>query len=108
MENIIKNYFKAFSNKDIRCLEALFSNEITLQDWEIFANGKKDVLLANKNIFDSFDSISADLKELYLNDLVAICIVEITINNNDEILKVVDIIKFNNDNKIIEISAFKQ
>jgi hypothetical protein len=107
MENLINTYFKAFSNKDIRCLEALFSNEIVLKDWEIFAKGKKEVLLANKNIFDSVDTISADLKELYLVDVVAICLVEITINKVD-ILKVVDIIKFNDNKQIEEISAFKQ
>ena len=107
MENLIKTYFQAFSNKDIHELEVLFSNEIILKDWDICAEGKQEVLLANKNIFDSVDSISTDLKELYLDGLVAVCIIEITINK-DEVLKVIDIIKFNDQMKIKEVSAYKQ
>ena len=35
MENLIKTYFQAFSNKDIHELEGLFSNEIILKDEQI-------------------------------------------------------------------------
>ena len=93
IKSLVKTYFEAFSNKDLQGLEKLFSEEIVLKDWEVFAEGKEKVLKANKNIFDLVDRISADLQELYLDDLVAICLIEIIINN-DERLKVVDIIKF--------------
>ena len=68
---------------------------------------KKQVIDANKNIFDSVESISVTLNNLYLDELVAICLIEI-ITNNEETLKVIDIIKFNDENKIIEVSAYKQ
>ena len=61
----------------------------------------------NYYIFDSVESISVTLNNLYLDKLVAICLIEIIINNK-EILKVIDIIKFNDENKIIEVSAYKQ
>ena len=107
MENLVKNYFEIFSNKDIQGLENLFSDDVILQDWDILAKGKKQVLDANKNIFDSIDSISVTLNNLYLDKLVAICLIEIIVNN-EETLKVIDIIKFNDENKIIEVSAYKQ
>ena len=107
MENLVKNYFEIFSNKDIQGLENLFSDDVILQDWDILAKGKKQVLDANKNIFDSVESISVTLNNLYLDELVAICLIEIIINN-EETLKVIDIIKFNDENKIIEVSAYKQ
>ena len=107
MENLVKNYFEIFSNKDIQGLEKLFSDDVILQDWDILAKGKKQVLDANKNIFDSIDSISVTLNNLYLDELVAICLIEIIVNN-EETLKVIDIIKFNDENKIIEVSAYKQ
>ena len=107
MENLVKNYFEIFSNKDIQGLENLFSDDVILQDWDILAKGKKQVLDANKNIFDSIDSISVTLNNLYLDELVAICLIEIIVNN-EEALKVIDIIKFNDENKIIEVSAYKQ
>ena len=107
MENLVKTYFEIFSNKDIKGLDNIFSDDVILQDWEILAKGKKQVLDANKNIFDSIESISVTLNNLYLDKLVAICLIEIIINN-EETLKVIDIIKFNHENKIIEISAYKQ
>ena len=107
MEKLIKTYFQAFSNKNIEKLERLFSDEVILKDWEIFAEGKKEVLEANKNIFNSVDSISAELNELYLDNLVAVCLIEITINK-EEVLKVIDVIKFNDQMEIVEVSAYKQ
>ena len=107
MENLIKNYFTFFSKKDISSLDKLFADNVKLIDWEISANGKKEVLDANKKIFSSFKSISVELKEIFIKDMTAVCLLEILFNNKDKI-KVVDIIKFNNDNKIILISAFKQ
>ena len=107
MENLVKNYFEIFSNKDIKGLKNLFSDDVILQDWDILAKGKKQVLDANKNIFDSIDSISVTLNNLYLDELVAICLIEIIVNN-EETLKVIDIIKFNDANKITEVSAYKQ
>tara|TARA_B110000014_G_scaffold220048_1_gene175889 strand:+ start:118 stop:441 length:324 start_codon:yes stop_codon:yes gene_type:complete len=107
MKNLIQNYFQAFSNKNIQEMEGLFSSEVVLRDWEISAKGKEEVLGANKNIFNSVDSISTELNELYIDGLVAVCLIEITINK-EEILKVIDVIKFNDEMKIIEISAYKQ
>ena len=107
MKNLIESYFEAFSNKNLDVLEGMFSNEVILKDWDIYAEGKQEVLSANKNIFDSVDTISADLKECYLDGLVAICITQITINKQ-EVLKVIDVIKFNDEMKIDEVSAYKQ
>ena len=107
MENLIKTYFERFSNKDLEGLENLFSDDVILQDWDILAKGKKEVIDANKNIFDSVNSISLILNNLYLDGRVAICLIEIIVNN-EEALKVIDIIKFNDEKKIIEISAYKQ
>tara|TARA_Y100000741_G_scaffold76538_1_gene55849 strand:- start:231 stop:554 length:324 start_codon:yes stop_codon:yes gene_type:complete len=107
MENLIKNYFTFFSKKDISSLDKLLADDVKLIDWEISANGKKEVLDANKKIFSSFKSIDVELKEIFIKDMTVVCLLEILVNNKDKI-KVVDIIKFNNDNKIILISAFKQ
>ena len=85
----------------------MFSAEITLQDWDILAKGKHQVLEVNKNIFNSVNTISVNLNELYIDDNVAICIIEIIINN-EETLKVIDIIKIDTNGKIKEISAYKQ
>lgn len=107
MRELVTKYFEDFSNKDLEKLSDIFSDEITLQDWDILAEGKQNVLEANKNIFNSVDTISVNLNQLYIDDNVATCIIEIVINNK-ETLKVIDIIKIDTDGKIKEISAYKQ
>ncbi len=107
MKELVKKYFEYFSNKDIEKLSDMFSEEIILQDWDIFVKGKKQVLEANKKIFNSAKNISVNINELYVDGNVATCIIKIILDNK-EAIKVIDIIKINSTKKIIEISAYKQ
>jgi len=107
LRGLIVKYFEYFSNKDLKNLAIMYSDEVRLSDWDILANGKIDVLAANKNIFDSVETIAVDLKELHIDSDVATCVIVITINN-DDILKVIDLIRLDDHGKIKEISAYKQ
>ena len=107
MKELIKTYFEYFSNKDLEKLSKMFSEEIKLQDWDILAEGRANVIQANQNIFNSVETICANLVELYIENNVATCIIEIVINNKNT-LKVIDIIKIDSSGKIKEISAYKQ
>ena len=107
MERLIKEYFKFFSDKDILSLEKLFAEDIKLVDWETYAKGKDEVIKANKKIFDQVDTLQIEVNNLYINGQTAICLIDILINKSEK-LKVIDLIKFNNDNKITLISAYKQ
>tara|TARA_B100000242_G_C42693076_1_gene324430 strand:- start:83 stop:406 length:324 start_codon:yes stop_codon:yes gene_type:complete len=107
MERLIKEYFKFFSNKDISSLEKLFAEDVKLVDWETYAKGKDEVIKANKKIFDQVDTLQIEVNNLYINGQTAICLIDILINKSEK-LKVIDLIRFNNDNKITLISAYKQ
>ena len=107
MERLIKEYFKFFSNKDILSLEKLFAEDVKLVDWETYAKGKDEVIKANKKIFDQVDTLQIEVNNLYINGQTAICLIDILINKSEK-LKVIDLIRFNNDNKITLISAYKQ
>jgi ketosteroid isomerase-like protein len=105
----IRHYFNAFASKNLTVLSDLFADDVVLQDWEISAVGKQAVLAANKNIFDSVDSIQVNIINTAENPTATLMFVEIeVIINNDVKLNVVDIIRFNNVGKIIKISAYKQ
>tara|TARA_Y100000816_G_C25784389_1_gene411232 strand:+ start:309 stop:632 length:324 start_codon:yes stop_codon:yes gene_type:complete len=107
MERLIKEYFKFFSNKDISSLEKLFAEDVKLVDWETYAKGKDEVIKANKKIFDQVDTLQIEVNNLYINGQTVICLIDILINKSEK-LKVIDLIRFNNDNKITLISAYKQ
>ena len=104
---LAKKYFDFFSKKDIQNLKKIFSEDIILKDWEIEATGINDVVEANEKIFNSVDSIIITPKNIYQDNFVLICEIDIMINKTEK-LKVIDILKFNEYYKIEEVSAFKQ
>ena len=104
---LAKKYFDLFSNKDVQSLKNLFSENVKLKDWEIDVSGINEVVKANEKIFNSVESILVTPKNIYQDNLVLICEIDILINKTEK-LKVIDILKFNENNKIEEISAFKQ
>jgi len=100
-------YFELFSNKDLKGLEEIFSDEITLKDWEVNEKGKPSVLQANKEIFDSVRSISINPIYIYNDNQIVIAELEIMVNNIDRML-VVDLISFDGAGKIKKIRAYKR
>ena len=106
LKKISQEYFKSFSCKDIDLIESMLSSEVILKDWDIYAEGKKDVLSATKNIFDSVETIKVVVLDMYREKCTIIAKLDILINSK-ELIKVVDIIQFDQSNKIINIRAFK-
>ena len=105
-KDIVLGYLESFSKKNISTLKDFFSNDITLRDWEIEANGIDAVIEANKNIFNNFKSIFVEIKNLYQEENIVIGELKITLNQS-ETLYVVDIFEFNEKHKIKRIFAYK-
>ena len=103
---ICTQYFQQFSQKNITWLAEHFAEEVTLRDWEISAIGKTSVLKANQGIFDGVTTIEIRPQALYEDYDIVAAELEIEINGKD-ILKVVDVIEFNKENKIRAIRAYK-
>jgi len=102
-------YFTAFSNKELDRLADMFDDHVTLRDWEMSAAGKTAVLAANKNIFDSVESITVTPLKLYQDDNTVSAEISIDVYDNDgvtTVLKVVDVIEFVGD-KIRSVRAYK-
>lgn len=105
-KSLALKYFEFFSNKDIKNLKLMFSEDVDLRDWEINATGIESVLDANLKIFNSVKTIMAKPISLIVEDSNLSAELEIIVNDV-EILRVVDIIQFNNEKKIKSIRAFK-
>ena len=106
LKEITLKYFKDFSSKDISSLKEVFANDMVLRDWEIEAKGIDAVIKANQNIFNNVISIFVDPQNLYQEGNIVIGELKIVINDS-EIIYVVDLIEFNEDNKIKRIYAYK-
>jgi hypothetical protein len=106
LKAIAKQYFSIFSKKDLSGLAKLFSDDVCLRDWEIAASGKEAVLNANQKIFEALKTIEVTpVLLLAENDWVSAQL-EILVNK-EEVIHVVDLLRFNSEQKISHIIAFK-
>ena len=111
LENIARAYFSAFEGKKLDTLFDMFHEDVSLKDWNLSAQGRRSVLVANAEIFDAIDKISVNVQNLYLCGMTVVA--ELLILAYDqEPLPVVDIIKFHPESvdgnfKIESIVAYR-
>ena len=106
LKKLCKEYFWAWTDRDLDKLAAMFDDEVRLRDWTLTAFGKEETLTANKNIFDGVDSCKALPLYMYQDGLTVACRLNIYINK-DNAFEVLDLITFNDQGKIVEILAYK-
>ena len=107
MANYIVNtdkYFEAFNNKDLDTLSTLYSSDVRLIDWDIDIEGKEEVLNANKGLFDL--DFTLELNKAYQIDNKTFN--EITITIGEDVLEIMDVITFNENYQITNITAYKR
>lgn len=104
---LVLEYFKNFTDKNLDALGDMFSDNVRLTDWNIQANGRQQVLQENKSIFDTTGQINILVNNMAQNDNVVFSEIQIVIDDIT-FIKVVDIIFFDTHNKITEIKAYKQ
>ena len=85
----------------------MFSDNVYLRDWEIFANGIDEVVDANQNIFDSVNTIVVTPIQIISNGTNYVSAELEIVVNDEETLLVTDILEFDDDNKINSVRAYK-
>ena len=101
-----KKYLSYFINKDIHNLSKIFSKKIELIDWENNLKGKKKVLDFNKKIFSKFKKIKIKIQNISIENSTVFVELKLSIEKNK--IYILDIIKFDNNKKIISIKAYKR
>lgn len=100
-------YFQTFCKKDTASLEVLFSDNVILSDWEGNIVGKENVLNFNQNFFNSVNSIRIDIDRVAVGQDTVMAEIKVII---DDVIAgfVVDVLEFDQDNKIKHIRAYKR
>ena len=100
-------YFLYFENKDIFSLKNIYSKKIILSDPIIKeVIGIENVLKVNRDFFKSSEKIKLYQKKIFVDYYTNTMIAELVIHFDKNIVKVIDIIEFNSDKKIIKIKAY--
>jgi hypothetical protein len=100
-------YFKAWAEKDIGTLDILMADNIILTDWEGQALGKEAVLKFNQIVFEKCKSIAVDIEKVAVGQDCVFAELGITINGSTKI-QVVDVLDYDQDDKIKRIRAYKR
>ena len=103
-------YFEVWNNHDVPGLKSLLATEATLRDWDVEAKGDDAVAAANAKIFAAVPGIKIDVLTTHVAVLTrtAVCEILVKLNNEKgEVLKVVDIITFDEQGKIVSVRAYK-
>ena len=99
-----QEYFDKFSGKDIRGLSHIYSQNVSLLDWNIEVSGKEEVLNANASLFD----LDFTLEVHNITHSGDKTFNEITITIGDDTFRIMDVITFNENYQITNITAYKR
>jgi len=114
LQDLCRKYFETWERKDVNGLAAMFANDIQLLDWNMSVKGMYEVLNANQKIFDSVSNLKVQVMDMVQDDICpwkVVCMLLITVNDglpNVEYLRVIDVISFNQEDKIDLIDAYTQ
>ena len=103
---LARKYLKLFATKNLNGLREMFDNNISLRDWQNDIKGIKNTLHFNSKLFGAIDSIKIKLLSIASEGMVVFIEMEIYLDKEEK-LKVIDLIEFSKNNKIISIKAYK-
>lgn len=110
LKNLTNKYFEIWNSHDSKKIGELFGQSGILRDWEILAEGRENIIVANQNIFNEIPDVKVEVLEMHISKNTNTVSNEILVhlnNDDDEILKVVDIIEYDIDGLIKSLRAYK-
>lgn len=102
MRKLLRNV----QRKRYRRIDKIFSEDVSLRDWDNKASGLTKVITINQLIFSDVNSIEVTPLAMYEVKSTVVAELDICVNGNETLL-VVDVIEFNNKNEIRAIRAYK-
>ena len=102
---IWKKLLNKFNAKDLQGISDMLSDDFYLEDPVVrHIDGKSDCLNAISNIFNSFSNLNFSAKNIYIDNKTSF--IEFILILDEKRLEGVDIIEWNEDNKISALRAY--
>ena len=106
VEALTRKFISAYEQKDIGAIAEMFAPNVVLRDWNSEVVGFKSAIVEFTNNFQAAESLRIKIQNLMVTGSFAAAELEIVINGI-EILRVVDVLSFSEDQKILSIVAYK-
>lgn len=98
-------YLRHYSHRDLERVSSMFSDGVTLRDWNISVVGKVAAVAETSRNFESCQSIEIQALGIYEGGDTVAGELRIVVDDKTE-LYVVDVISFDSDGKIKSIRAY--
>ena len=110
LESLARAYFAVWNAHDVAAVAAKFAQDGSLRDWDIAVAGAQAVGEANGNIFKAVPAISITVERIFADAAKSAVACEILVHLNDAdktVLKVTDVIEFDDSGLIKALRAYK-
>ena len=104
--NLAIRYFQCWANKDIASLELLMADDAILMDWDGPILGRDAILDGTKVLFSQHKKITIEIKKIAVGQDTIMAELEIRLDNMS--IRVVDVIDYDENDKIKRIRAYRQ
>lgn len=106
LEALARRFLAAYERKDIATIAELFSQNVVLRDWNSEVVGYEAAIVEFTNNFRVADSLKIKVRRIMTNGNDVAAELEVVINGV-ETLRVVDVLTYSEDQKILSIVAYK-
>jgi steroid delta-isomerase len=100
-----RDYLRRYAAKDLDGIAAMFSEEVTLRDWNLGVTGKAAALAETRKNFESARSLDIDVLRLHESGPSVAGELRILVDGHLELF-VVDVVDFDDDGRILAIRAY--
>ena len=108
IKELTTEYFRHWNDHNVTKIREMFDNFSYLRNWDILVENRSDIMNVINNTFEKFPEIKYELLMVHESPSTKSCICEFIIHfNSHENIRVVNILEFNNNLKIISLKAFK-
>ena len=106
LELLAREFLAAYEAKDLQTISSKLAEGVVVKDWNLEVVGKTQVLLEFAKNFEEASSLSIQIVQLHSSENAVAAELEIKVNEI-EILHVVDVITFAENNEITSIVSYK-
>ncbi len=105
-EQLARKMLSAYEAKNIEFIASLFSPDVLLRDWNHEVVGRTAAIKEFIKNFEEAEQLSIEVLKFFGSEAGVAAELEIVVNNS-EVLRVVDVISFDEDSKITSIISYK-
>ena len=109
-ERLARSYFSAWNAHSSVRLADLLAEDASLRDWNVEKRGRDAVVEANVGIWKAVPRITIELVKVHVANVTRTVTCEILVqlhNEANEVLKVADVITYDEQDKIVSVRAYK-